>query len=84
MEPSIDRGNMSRITSEGEAYEFLNECVARYGLAFHPDTSFMDYGDFEKPEDALLLDLRMDETFEILGAKVYEYSLTLEPFRSLH
>jgi hypothetical protein len=59
---------------------FIKWCVARIGLAYHPDTHFRDYLDHHQqalflPEEVAVLEALASAAFDVLGDEVYTLGL---------
>jgi hypothetical protein len=74
---------MNRIPSVRDARStrrFVRWCVARIGLAYHPDTPFGDYSDSSghplfSPAEAEKLDQLSDSAFALCGDAVYRMGM---------
>lgn len=68
-----------------DVQEFLNDCINYLGLAFHPDTNFIDYVSSNgyplyNEEQAEISNKMMEQAFDIcdeLDVDIYEMALNL-------
>jgi hypothetical protein len=63
------------VAERRRAVRYLNELVAKIGLAFHPDTPIKDYIFVKKGVDKKELQRKLDFVNRVLGKDVYRLGL---------